>query len=464
MTALLTAELRRQIALHDMPVTGRPAIAAVSGGADSVALLLALVELAVPVVVAHLDHGLRDESAADADFVRALAERLGLICEVERRDVEGYRGERRLSLEAAARDVRHAFLRDVSERHGAGAIFLAHTADDQVETLLLRLIRGAGVAGLAGMRAKDGLLCRPMLGVWRSEVEAYLHARRQEWREDASNRDRRFLRNRVRHELLPLLKSMNPGVKRVLLREAELLGQRQHDVEAEVLRRYGLGSRQIAAALRGTPVTIRNAREVRLEAPAFDVPLAVPSEVQIDGVGVVSADSVKPGALPTLPPSPAAAREDRPALSEPEGARALSAGETFKPRGTAGTETLAEGDRARPGEGSQRRAGEPHPNPRPEGKGTGTLGEGVIDAGRVQGPLRVRSWRPGDRFMPSGMQHHKKLQDFFVDEHVPWGERGRVPLVVDGSTIVWVAGMRVDERYKVTPATKRAIRLRFEPA
>ena len=177
-----------------MLARGERAVVAVSGGADSVALLLALHELAAPLVVAHLDHGLRLEAAADASFVQALADRVGLECVVERRDVGAYRRERRLGVEAAAREVRHAFLREVAAGHGASAIFLAHTADDQVETFLLRLIRGAGVAGLSGMRPKDGLLCRPMLGVRRREVEAFLRERGQEWSEDASNRDRRFLR------------------------------------------------------------------------------------------------------------------------------------------------------------------------------------------------------------------------------------------------------------------------------
>jgi tRNA(Ile)-lysidine synthase len=371
---------------------GALAVAAVSGGADSVGLLLALWELGLRPVVAHLDHGLRAESAGDAEFVRDLAGRLGLTCDIQRRDVEAYRRERRLSLEAAAREVRHAFLCDVAERHGAGAIFLAHTADDQVETFLLRLIRGAGVAGLSGMRPKDGPLCRPMLGIWRANVEAYLRQRGQTWREDASNRDRRFLRNRVRHELLPLLESMNPGIRKVLLREAEALNDRQREVEAEVLRRYGLGSRQIAAALHGAPVTIRDGRQLRLEPPPpFDLPLPVPGELRIDGIGIISAEAL--------------------------------------------------GDSA---------------GPLPEG-------QAVIDACRIE-RLRVRNWRRGDRFQPLGMKGTKKLQDFFVDEHVAREKRARVPLVVDGSTIVWVAGMRVDERYKVTPATTRTIRLRFSPA
>lgn len=375
-----------------MPLPDDIVVVAVSGGADSVCLLQVLHELEARIVVAHLDHGIRQESRQDAEFVRGLAEQLGAECVCERRDVPAYRRQRKLSLEAAAREVRHQFLRDSAARIGASAIFLAHTADDQVETLLLRLIRGAGPKGLSGMRPRDGLLCRPMLGVWREQVLGYLHERGLSWREDASNADPAMLRNRVRHELLPLLTSMNPGIRQVLLHEAELLGERQRDVEAEVLRQLGLGSGQIFRALDGQAVMLKGGRRLTIEGESrepevqgsFDVALPVPGETRLPGIGVVSA----------------------------------SAG----------------------GEGQ------------------------VLDAGKVTGPLRVRSRWPGDWFVPLGMSGHKKLQDFLIDEHIPRAQRARIPVVVDGDTIVWVAGMRLDERYKVTGETRSTLCLTFEPA
>jgi tRNA(Ile)-lysidine synthase len=147
----LTDEIGCQVKRHAMLAAGQRGLVAVSGGADSLALLLALHDLGASLAVAHLDHGLREASAADAAFVRTTAAQLGLECVVERRDVTAYRRERKLSLEAAAREVRYTFLRETAAKLGAGAIFLGHTADDQVETLLLRLIRGGGAAGLCGM-------------------------------------------------------------------------------------------------------------------------------------------------------------------------------------------------------------------------------------------------------------------------------------------------------------------------
>jgi tRNA(Ile)-lysidine synthase len=390
-------EVARQLEQHAMLPAGELGLVAVSGGADSVALLLALHALGCRLHVAHLDHGLRADSADDARFVAGLAARLELPCTIERREVA-----RKGSVEAAGREIRYAFLNAVARREGAHAIFLGHTADDQVETFLLRLVRGAGIAGLSAMRPKDGLLCRPMLGLWRADVQGYLRGKGQAWREDATNRDRAFLRNRVRHELLPLLQSLNPGVKEVLLREVELLGQRQQELDAELLRRLGLSGRQIAPALAGKPVVLKGGW--RLEPPQssrakpheFDQRLGIPGMVELPGVGTVRAKAVPllDGAVPAHSPG----REQ------------------------------------------------------------------YVDLELVGPELRVRSRRPGDRFVPLGMSAPKKLQDFFVDEHVPREERDRVPLVTSGDAIVWVVGMRLDDRFKVTPSTTRAVRLQFEPA
>jgi tRNA(Ile)-lysidine synthase len=390
--------VRRQLKRQAMLPAGDLGLVAVSGGADSTALLLALHQLGCRLAVAHLDHGLRAESAADAEWVRQLAGRLGLACVVERRDVAAYRRRRKLSLEAAAREVRHAFLRETAERLGAAATFLGHTADDQVETFLLRLIRGAGPAGLRGMQLKEGLLCRPLLDVWRADVEAWLRAEGCAWREDASNRDPRFLRNRVRHELLPLLASFNPGVKRVLLREARLLAEDQAAVEAEVLRRLGLNARQIGAALEGQAVILKGG--VRLEAPRpkatskpYEHRLPLPGMVRLEGLGSIRARGV---VLLGAPPR------------EP--------------------------------------------------------GVEYVDLEQTGPDLRVRGRKPGDRFVPLGMAGSKKLQDFFVDEHLPLNRRDRWPLVTTAAgAIVWVVGMRIDERYKLTPGASTAIRLQFDP-
>ncbi|MGH2469104.1 MAG: tRNA lysidine(34) synthetase TilS, partial [Chloroflexota bacterium] len=241
----------------------RLALVAVSGGADSTCLLQALHGLGFRLAVAHLNHGLRGQAAeADAAFVEGMCDSLRVPCTMETVDVAAYQRRERLSLEDAARRLRYAFLRRTAAHIGATSIVLAHTADDQVETLLLHLIRGAGPAGLAGMKARQGDLRRPLLGVWRTSVEAWLRERGLPWRDDADNADPRFSRNRVRHELLPLMATFNPAIKTVLLREARLFAARQGRVEAEVLRRLGLRATQIEQALAGKTVIASGGRRI----------------------------------------------------------------------------------------------------------------------------------------------------------------------------------------------------------
>ena len=194
-----------------------PLLVGVSGGADSVALLDALVQSGYKPHVAHLNHQWRGaESDADAEFVRELAGKYGLPVTIESRPVEHD--------EDAARQARFKFFESIR----IPVVGLAHTADDQVETFLMRLIRGAGTTGLAGMLPDRQIgslrVIRPLLGVRRAEVIEYLKSRQLKWREDASNADRQFLRNRIRHELLPLLeRDYNPGIRDVLLRTTEVL-------------------------------------------------------------------------------------------------------------------------------------------------------------------------------------------------------------------------------------------------
>lgn len=205
-------------------------IVAVSGGADSVALLHLLIQLRqawkLTLHVAHLDHGLRAASAEDAAFVEALGTRWHLPTTIETRDVGAVCARHGWSLEEGARHVRYEFLLEVARRHSAHAIATAHTADDQAETVLMRLLRGTGLMGLGAipMKRQQGQIwiVRPLLGLWRREIVAYLQEAHLTYREDLTNTDPRFVRNRIRHELLPLLeRDYNPNVKGALAQLAE---------------------------------------------------------------------------------------------------------------------------------------------------------------------------------------------------------------------------------------------------
>lgn len=235
---------------------GETVVVATSGGPDSIALLHLLrrlqPELRLRLHVAHIDHGLHRSAAAHARFVRSIAKGWGLPMTVRRVDVRGFAGRRRLTLEEAARARRYAALAQVARRIGATHIATGHTADDQAETVLLWLVRGASADGLAGMppvrRHEELLVIRPLLDVWREEIVAYLTAERLRWRTDPTNRARRMLRNRIRQDLLPHLTGYNAGVKAALRRlaqqaaaDAALLDRLAADAEANVVSRSGAG-------------------------------------------------------------------------------------------------------------------------------------------------------------------------------------------------------------------------------
>ena len=238
----LVAAVDRVLRATGMPPRSSTLVVGVSGGADSVALVDALASLrrrrGFRVLAAHLDHGLRPGSADDAAFCAELCRSLDVPLRVDRADVRARAARERGGLEQAARRERYAFLRRVKEEEGAVAIAVAHTRDDQAETLLLRLLRGAGATGLGGMRPRSRDVLRPLLAVSRGEVLAQLRERGLAWREDPSNDDLDHRRNRVRHELIPYLEErFNPAIRASLARTASLLADEAAHVrrEAETL-------------------------------------------------------------------------------------------------------------------------------------------------------------------------------------------------------------------------------------
>lgn len=240
-------------------------LVAVSGGRDSVTLLHAVVSAGYRhLIVCHLDHGLRKESGAEAEFVADLAAKLSLRCEVDRVDVRGLAVDRKLSIEAAAREARYDFFAQVAHAHWCPRVLLAHHADDQVETLLLNLGRGSGRGGLVAMqplsvRETRGArldIHRPLLGVWRNEIDDYVSAHGLKFVEDESNQDRQFTRNRIRHDLLPALQSaLGRDVRASLLRTAEILGAEEAYLSSKTPR-FGCGPIKVAE-IEGLPLSLQ---------------------------------------------------------------------------------------------------------------------------------------------------------------------------------------------------------------
>lgn len=440
---------------------GERLVVAVSGGADSLVLLDVMAQLApddgLELRVLVVDHGVRPESGEEAAFVREVAAHYGLECGVREIRAGARAPDMRLSPEEALREARYAAFRAELAESGSGRLATGHTADDRVETLLLRLLTGSGPRGLGAIPPVRLPFVRPLIRVWRREVEEYARFLPFPPRRDPSNLDLSIPRNRVRHRLLPFLEEeFNPGVKRVLLGEAEMLASLGElldvladEVEAEDLSRTARGEELDAAGLRSRPPALRReaiARALRrlgLE-PGFDLVEDIRRKLlEADGLARLDlgADLAARRVYGRLVLGP---RTDREPLAE-----VFIPGEGAHPLPQLGLELLV---KTRP-------RGEE--DPRDEAPGPFRA---WLDAGRLSFPLKVRGVLPGDRFHPLGAPGKRKMQDFLVDLKVPREERNRVAVLESGGEIAWVLGLRIDERFKVTEATKSVADLRLAPA
>lgn len=449
-------------------------VVGVSGGPDSLSLLDVLHRLEVPVIVAHLDHGLRPEAGADARQVRAMAESRGLPFELEEQDVAGYADDHGLSVEEAARTLRYRFLFARADEYSAQAVAVGHSADDQVETVLMHMLRGAGLSGLKGMQfravpnawSQSIPLVRPLLGIWRSDILHYLSDRELTPLLDRTNLDVTIFRNRLRHELIPYLEHYSPAIRQLLWRMAEVLSGDYEVLEAvieeawrdcmqlensgyvaldlEALKRKPVGLQR--HVLRRAIATLRpGLRDIDFESigRALGFLESPPQSKQQDliaglrlllegnRVWVASWEADLPGgSWPQLPDEAVRGLEVPGELSLQE-SWWVNAGVVDD--GTAARdEVLANAD--------------PY--------------QAWLDADKLPESLTVRPRRPGDRFQPLGMQGHTiKLADFMVNVKVPRRARDLWPIVCAGDGIVWVPGFQIAHAYRLTGKTTRVMHL-----
>jgi tRNA(Ile)-lysidine synthase len=419
-------------------------LALLSGGADSVCLLHVALELlgSERVQALHVNHGLRPAAGDDERFCTGLCRRLGVELHVERVQVPSGG-----NVESLARAARYAAAERVRAASGLQLIATGHTATDQVETILYRLVSSPGRRALLGMEPLRGRIARPLLDVSRADTHAYCEAAGLPWREDESNLDRERARNLLRLEVLPLLREINPAAERnVLLTAAELRDEAavlDQAVEA-AQRRSGAG---------GTPPAVDMGR-LKAEPPP-----------------------VRRLVLRRLAEAAAGA-------SVPLGAEDARAIERLAQRGGSGTVDLGGGLRATVEYGLVRFGRAPHDGgappavvlrvpgrcrfgewevvceTEPGGGDLGSVDEPRLDAGRLAAALTVRAWRNGDRMQPLGLDGTKSLQDLFGDRKVPRSLRHTLPVVESDGEIVWVAGVAVSDRARIGPETRATVRLR----
>lgn len=455
----ILSRVKGTIRRHSMIEPGDHIGVAVSGGIDSVALLDILVslttELPISLMVLHLNHGIRGEEATrDQRFVRELSTKYALPYMDKAVDVPGYIKETSLSLQEAARELRYWFFEEAVQTHDLDKVAIGQTADDQAETVLMRFIKGGGTRGLKGIPPVRGGYIRPLIEVWREELLAYARYKGLSFVEDSSNKEERYLRNRIRHTLLPSLKEYNPRIKDRLLHLAEVLGEDDSYLE------------RLAQEVAKKIVTADE--EVTIPVPSL---LSLPTPLQARVLQHAFAGLSSGGVLeyPHVKGIMALIREGggSKGITLPGGYRAMRTYDTLllgkeakHPDGMAGeTDLIIPGKTKLDGLGVEIEATVSTGKTPPWSGHEADPKEAYLDYHQLVFPLRARSFQPGDSFIPLGMKSPKKLKNFFIDLKVPREERVKIPLVISGTDICWVAGLRIDERYKIEEGTKKILRL-----
>jgi len=446
-------------------------VAAVSGGSDSVALAFLLRDLAArggPVLaaIAHLNHHIRGaEADADAAFVKTLAERIDVPFVAGDADVPADASRDGMSLELAGRHARQRFYAEAIASVGAASVSVAHTRDDQAETVLLRLTRGAGTAGLGGMAPRRGHVVRPLLEVTRAHLQDFLRALGESWREDATNLDRAIPRNLIRHEVMPRLRSINAQADAALSRTADILR-----ADAEFLETLANAAflRIVETSTEHEKVTVNAVELARLpkalarRVARYALETVNPSR----SYGLEEADElcrVASGGTGGKLPGLAMERLGAAVVLTSREHRAhpvLPAVDPFELRlNVPGTVEAPHGAWAVTAEGPMpvSRTGDPKKGSSPRDTVVGDRSV-IVDASDLGSHLIVRARRPGDRLQPLGAPGRKKVQDVLVDRKVPRDDRDRVPIVTNkDGRIVWVAGEVLADPFRVTPLTKSVV-------
>ncbi len=447
---------------------GDKIVVAVSAGPDSTALWHFLsqlkTKLGLQLHLAHLDHSLRgEESRKDAEFVRQLAQVSQEPFTIENQDIAAHAQKNKLSIQEAARQLRYNFLNQVAKKCGAGKIAVGHNADDQAETVLLRLLRGSGPEGLRAIQPQKEKIIRPLLETTRKQIMDFIKQNNIKYRQDSSNLKTKYLRNKLRRELIPaLVKNYNPNIKQNLVQLADILREEEvfwdnylparlneiavsQDYQRIVLNTKSLSEKPLAIQRRLCRLAIGRIQG-NLQAVSFthiqqilQLINKTTGEKQLHlphGIKVVkgyheleiSGELPQPVAMKGLYP-----------LKVPGVTRIKAFPITIEadilPANEVNFEEIlaAENDRSN---------------------------IAWMDWDNITHPLNIRYRRPGDRFTPLGMKKSKKLKDFFIDNKVPRGKRENVPLLVGGNEIIWVMGIRISNKIKVAAGTKNIVRFR----
>jgi len=442
---------------------GDKVLIAISGGPDSVALLHFLLalqkEYELTFILAHMEHGIRgEESREQAGFVQHIGRELGLECFIRHVDVPLLSRMEGMSMEEAAREARYHFFRETAQRSGATKIALGHTADDQAETLLMRLLRGSGMNGLAAMRPRreeDTPLIRPLLNVFHREILDFLQEQNTPFCLDSTNQEDDYLRNRIRLHLIPMLsREYNPQILSTLHQTASILGEEREWASSLVKEKLQMCLKSVEG------------KKMYLNMDAFlDLPLALQREVLREAVHQASSNPYKIGFI-KVSAVLRWLREGRVdgILHLSHNVRIRKQVRSFCIEEKESTpELLSEDFHYRMNIPGETRISEL--NLLVSARVLDNFASGnrfeaekaYLDFDTLPLPLVIRKRRPADRFQPLGGPGHKKLKEFFIDDKIPRLEREKIPVLASGHEVVWVFERRIAEPFKVTERTRRVL-------
>lgn len=440
---------------HSMLSGGETVLVGLSGGPDSVCLLTVLKRLPLDLRLhaLYVDHGLRpEETPMEKDFCKKLCKSMDIPFSVRTVDVRSHAAGHRMSKQEAARELRYRMLEEVAAETGAQRIALGHNLDDQCETFFMRILRGAGPRGLAGIPPVRGKIIRPLIETERKDIEAFLEQEGVGSVSDSSNLKGDYLRNKIRFALMPLLKELNPHIMDTLSSTVDILREEERHLELAVTKALmRLISRKTDRSIELFLSPLMTLDRVILRRV---LRRAVHETRGLRGIGFLHIEDMiglvaqgKPGDRLYLPGGIRAIKKYSTLLitSEPParlGEHMLKAEGTvvMKEAGVAITASFA-----------------------PQAVQCNGRTKAVFDGDNVAFPLTIRARRLGDFFYPLGFGRRKKLQDYFVDEKVPRDERDSIPIVTAGDDVLWVAGYRADDRLRPSVDTKRFLVLELKP-
>ena len=423
---------------HKLFTASSRILLAVSGGIDSMVMAWLFRESGIEHVIAHCNFSLRrEESDRDEEFVASWADSNNIPFRSTRFDTLSYAATRKISVQMAARELRYDWFSSLVRNEGYDSVAVAHNLNDNVETFLINLIRGTGLSGLTGMKQHAGGVIRPLLFATRNEIAALAAEKNIEYREDSSNIELKYTRNRIRHKVIPEMEMVNPGILAAINETMDHLSSSSEIVDAyvtllsnDLFRLRGDSAEadidKLTALNPAAPYLYEIFRRYGLS------PKQTPEVISL--LGSETGRYMYTSTHRLL--------NDRgkiiitPRNTEPKEKYIFNSIDEMRISGLF----------------SEMRITEPSDEPLPSSQLTASLN---LDS--VVFPVSVRNWEPGDRFMPLGMKNMKKISDFLIDLKVPLSEKEKVLLLLSGDEVMWVMGYRIDDRFRITDQTKRIL-------